>query len=85
MFAGQLLTDDFWANEMLWLSSVMAYNISVWMRKLTDDRSWHAEPAAFRALFIQLAGKVVKSGRQLYLKMYSAYYYKDRWRRIDEA
>ena len=64
MFAGQLLTNDFWANEALWLSSVMAYNISVWMRKLTDAESHRQEPATFRAWFVQLAGKVVKSGRQ---------------------
>jgi len=85
MFAGQLLTNDFWANEMLWLSSVMAYNVSVWMRKLSDDKSWHEEPATFRAWFVQLAGKVVNSGRQVFLKMYKAYYYKERWRKIDEA
>lgn len=85
MFAGQLLTNDFWANEMLWLSSVMAYNVSVWMRKLSDDKSWHEEPATFRAWFVQLAGKVVNSGRQVFLKMYKAYYFKERWRKIDEA
>lgn len=85
MFAGQLLTNDFWANEALWLSSVMAYNVSVWMRKLTDAESWHQEPATFRAWFVQIAGKVVKSGRQVFLKMYKAYYYKSRWRKIDEA
>ena len=85
MFAGQLLTNEFWANEALWQSSVLAYNISVWMRKLCDKKSWHEEPATFRAWFVQLAGKVVKSGRQVLLKMYKAYYYKDKWRKIDEA
>jgi len=30
-------------------------------------------------------GKVVKSGRQVFLKMYKAYYYKGRWRMIDDA
>ena len=85
MFAGQLLTNNFWANEMLWLSSVMAYNIVVWMRKLAGSNSWHEEPNTFRAWFVQLAGKVVKTARQTILKMYEAYYYKDRWRRIDKA
>jgi hypothetical protein len=85
MFAGQLLTNDFWANEALWLSSVMAYNVSAWMRKLSDEKSWHEEPATFRYWFIQLAGKVVNSGRQIFLKMYKSYYYKGRWRKIDEA
>ncbi len=85
LFAGQLLTNKFWANEALWLSSVMAYNISVWMRKLSDEKSWHEEPATFRSWFVQLAGKVVSSGRCLYLKMYEAYYYKERWRKIENA
>ena len=85
MFAGQLLTNEFWANEALWQSSVLAYNISVWMRKLSDEKSWHEEPATFRAWFVQLAGKVIRSGRQVFLKMYTAYYYKQRWRKIDEA
>lgn len=57
MFAGQLLTNDFWANEALWLSSVLAYNVSVWMRKLSDEKSWHQEPATFRAWFIQMQAR----------------------------
>ena len=35
----------------------------------------HEEPATFRAWFVQLAGKVAKTGRQTLLKMYKAYYY----------
>ena len=83
MFGGSLLTQDFWANEALWLASVMSYNVSVWMRALTDEKSWHEEPMTFRSWFIQLAGKVVKSGRKVYLKMYEAYYYKSRWLKIE--
>lgn len=83
MFAGSLLTQDFWANEALWLASVMSYNVSVWMRALTDEKSWHEEPMTFRSWFIQLAGKIVRTGRKVYLKMYEAYYYKSRWLRIE--
>ncbi len=85
MFAGQLLTNVFWANEALWQTSVLAYNISAWMRILSDEKSWHEEPATFRSWFVLLAGKVVKSGRQVFLKMYKAYHYKERWRKIDKA
>jgi hypothetical protein len=85
MFAGQLLTNNFWANDALWQTSILAYNISAWMRALSDEKSWREEPATFRAWFVQLAGKVVKSGRQVFLKMYKAYHYKERWRKIDEA
>jgi hypothetical protein len=85
MFAGSLLTQEFWANEALWLASVLSYNITIWMRVLTDEKSWHEEPNTFRSWFVQLAGKLVESGRKVYLKMYEAYYYKERWRNIEKA
>jgi hypothetical protein len=75
MFAGQLLTDNFWTNEMQWLSSIMAKKISIWMRKLTDLASWHEEPSTFISCFIQLVGKVIGVSRQTNIKMYEAYYY----------
>jgi hypothetical protein len=34
--AGSALTDDFWANDILWQLSVFAYNISVMMRQKKD-------------------------------------------------
>lgn len=85
LFAGALLTDDFWAKEALWQCSVLAHHISLWMRVLTDKTAWHQEPNTFRLWFIQLAGRVVSSGRQIYLKLYKAYHYKSRWLNIDKA
>lgn len=85
LFAGLMLTNKFWANESLLLCSVLGYNLSIWMRKLTDTQSWREEPATFRSWFIQLAGKIVKSGRKIYLKIYKAFYYKQRWEQIDKA
>lgn len=84
MFAGSLLTNRFWANEALWLLSVMAYNISLWMRLLTDKKSWREEPSTFRIWFIQLAGRLVSSGRRFSLKLYSAYHYQKRWLKIND-
>ena len=57
--------------------------LSLWMRVLTDEKSWQEETNTFRSWFTQLAGKMVHSGRQVYLKMYEAYHYKERWRKID--
>jgi len=85
LFAGAMLTSDFWANEALWQCSVLAYNISLWMRILTDKAAWRQEPNTFRLWFIQLAGRVVSSGRQVYLKLYKAYHYKSKWLNIDKA
>jgi len=84
MFAGSLLTQNFWTNEALWLLSVMAYNVSVWMRKLTDSKTWKEEPMTFRMWFIQTAGKVIESGRRVWLKMSKNYYYKERWLNIEK-
>jgi hypothetical protein len=84
LYAATILTNGFWANEALFLLSVLAYNISVWMRALTDKKAWRQEPLSFRLWFIQLAGKLTNSGRVRYLKMYSSYYYKSWWSEIDE-
>ena len=84
LYATTILTKDFWANETLFLLSIFAYNISIWMRALTDKKAWRQEPMSFRLWFIQLAGKFVNSGRVRYLKMYSSYYYKSWWSEIDE-
>lgn len=84
LYAGTILTKGFWANEALFLLSVLAYNISIWMRALTDKKAWRQEPLSFRLWFIRLAGKFTSSGRVRYLKMYSSYYYKSWWSQIDE-
>ncbi len=84
LYATTILTKGFWANEALFLLSVLAYNISVWMRKLIDEKAWHQEHLSFRLWFIQLAGRFTSSGRVRYLKMYSSYYYKSWWSKIDE-
>ncbi|MDT3738035.1 MAG: IS1380 family transposase [Candidatus Kapabacteria bacterium] len=85
MFAGSMLTQDFWANEALWQASILAYNITVWMRFLTDLKAARQEPATFRYWFVLLAGKISKTARQVNLKMYDAYHYKDWWRRIEKG
>jgi hypothetical protein len=82
LFGGFILTDDFWANEALFLSSVLAYNISLWMRILTDKKAWHEEPITFRLWFIQVAGKMVNSGRRIFLNMSQSFYYREKWEEI---
>ena len=79
LFGGTINVDHFWANEAFWICSVLAYNISVWFRLLTDLCCWKQEHLTFREWFIKLAGKVVHSGRRWSLKMYKAYHYKEKW------
>lgn len=84
MFAGSLLTQNFWTNEALWLLSVISYNVSVWMRKLSDKKTWQEEPMTFRMWFIQIAGKVIESGRRISLKMSRYNYHKERWINLEK-
>jgi len=78
LFAGKTLTNDFWANDLLWQLSTLAYNISV-MFRFKDRDAHRQEPATFRDWFINVAGKVVDHGRQIVVKMYKYHHYQDKW------
>jgi len=77
--AGTTLVNEFWANAMLWQLAVLAYNLSVWLRRLTDPASWRQEPRTFREWFIRCAGKLVDHARSYSLKMQASYYWRTRW------
>ena len=57
LFAGTINVDNFWANEVFWICSILTYNISIWLRLLTDICSWRQEYLIFWEWFIKLAGK----------------------------
>ena len=80
--AGTTLTDHFWANDVLWQLAVFAYNLTIWIRKLTCEKSWRQEPKTFRNWFVRTAGKLVKHARKITLKLQKNYYYEKDWMRI---
>ncbi|MDZ7400387.1 MAG: IS1380 family transposase [candidate division KSB1 bacterium] len=82
LLAGGTLTDDFHANDILWQLNVLAYNLSVMMRYKVKQL-WRQEHATFRDWFINLPAKLVHGGRQISLKIYQNYYYKNRWIELD--
>jgi len=82
MGAGGTLVDDFWANDLLWQLGVLAYNLSIWLRWLTDPVSWRAEPRTFREWFIHIAGKLTWHSRKYTLRMQSTYHYRPQWEAI---
>lgn len=82
--AGRTLTQDFWVNDILWQLSAFAYTLSVIMRYRSDFWAWRQEHTTFRDWFIRVPGKVVKSGRQVILKMPKEYYRKTRWRDFEQ-
>jgi len=81
--AGNTLTDDFWANNILWQLSVFAYNISVMMRQ-KKDKYKRQEHRSFIDWFISVPAKITRSGHQIELKMYEHHFYKDAWEELDK-
>ena len=78
LFAGKTLTNSFHTNDLLWQIGVFAYNISVMMRYKTR-KHFSQEHNTFREWFIELPGKILTGGRQLKLKIYENYYFRDNW------
>jgi hypothetical protein len=84
LLAGATLTDDFHANDILWQLHVLAYNLSVMMRYQVKQL-WRQEHATFRDWFINLPAKLVHGSRQITMKIYANYYYKDKWIAFDRV
>lgn len=80
--AGSTLTDDFWANDILWQLSVLAYNISVMMCQ-KKNKFKKQEHRSFIDWFITVPAKITKSGHQIEIKMYENHFYKDAWEELD--
>ena len=80
--AGSTLTDDFWANDILWQLSVFAYNISVMMRQ-KKNKFKKQEHRTFIDWFITVPAKITQSGHQMEIKMYEHHFYKDAWEELD--
>jgi len=82
LLAGKTLVDDFWANDIFWQLSAMAYNLSISMR-LKEKKYWRQEYNTFRDWFVSVPGMLVSIGGQLILKIYEHYYYKEQWKAFD--
>jgi hypothetical protein len=80
--AGSTLTDNFWANDILWQLSIFAYNISVMMRQ-KKSKFKQQEHRTFIDWFIAVPAKITKSGHQTELKMYEHHFYKAEWEEFD--
>ena len=82
VMAGATLTDDFWANDILWQLSVLAYNISVMMRS-KNSKFKRQEHRTFVEWFITVPAKMVRSGHMAEIKMYEHHFYKKDWKELD--
>ena len=76
--AGKTRTSSFYANEMLWLLNIMAYNIAVMARRKVENFET-SEHKTFVDIFVMIAGKIINSGGKMQLKIYEHYYFKKEW------
>ena len=82
VMAGSTLTDNFWANDILWQLNVLAYNLSVMMRQ-KKSKFKKQEHRTFIDWFIAVPAKITSSGHQIELKMYEHHFYKADWEELD--
>ncbi len=78
LMAGKTLTDDFWANDILWQLQVFAYNISTMMRS-KHKRIKKEEHRTFMEWFIYVPARLVSSANTVELKMHEHHFEKQRW------
>jgi hypothetical protein len=61
----------FYANAAWWRLNCLAYNIiSVMKRRALPERWWSYRMKAMRYWLIAVAGKIIRTGRQIYLRFY---------------
>jgi hypothetical protein len=80
--AGSTLTDNFWANDILWQLNVLAFNLSVMMRQ-KKSKFKKQEHRTFIDWFIAVPARITSSGHQIELKMYEHHFYKAHWEELD--
>ena len=73
----QMNSHSFQVNEAKMMLSLLAYNLTNWMRTLTFPKAQrNMQIETIRTRIIKVASKLVKSGRSLYFKMASSFVYR---------
>jgi len=81
----KLPTKKFHANWAYLLIGQIAYNLIAWMKRLVLPEGYHrATIKTIRHQLLNLAGKIVKSGRRRYLVISDEYRYKKVWKEAIE-
>jgi len=81
MALAHIKTNSFLANDVLFQSTILAYNTVRWMALVSGDRQlirW--EPASLRTFMLRVAGKLIRGGRQLTLKTPESALYPQAWK-----
>jgi hypothetical protein len=83
MGAGQIRTDDFLANSVLFQCGVIAYNLLKWMGLSVGGQIQKWEVKSIRLWLIRVAGKLTSGSRQLTLKLPKSFMYQAEWEAWD--
>ncbi|WP_262393671.1 IS1380 family transposase [Sporolactobacillus inulinus] len=74
----QLSSHKFEINESRLMLSLIAYNLTNWMRTLTfPEGQKNMQIETIRTRIVKVASKLVRSGRSLYFKLSSSFVYQD--------
>lgn len=85
MASGTIRTQDFWANSAIFQTSIMAYNLMVWMMWLNTNTHFDQEPNTIRAWLIHVPAKLISRSRQLILTLSEDYVFKEPWLEIEDS
>ena len=85
MASGSILTRDFWANSALFQTSILAYNLMVWMMWLNYEKGFGEEPNTIRMYLIHVPARLVHRSRQWFLDLDEHYPFKDLWQNIEAS
>jgi len=80
MAFGSMLVQEFWANHALLQAAVLAYNLSIWFRRLVLEKPrWTQRANTFRFWFVCLAGRLLFSSGRWVLALPAGYLYQKEW------
>lgn len=85
MASGSIRTQNFWANSAIFQTSILSYNLMVWMMWLNTEQSFREEPNTIRAWLIRAPAKLIHRSRQWILKLSDDYCFKERWIEIEDS
>lgn len=78
MNVGTMILNLFWANEAIFQIQMMVYNIFLMFKKdNTSENEYREQIKTFRLKYVFVAAKIVKTGRQLIMKISKDYAYKE--------
>lgn len=85
MASGSILTQNFWANSAIFQTSILGYNLMVWMMWLNSKEGFKEEPNTVRMALINVPARMMYRGRQWKLRLPWNYPYRERWKDLEAS